>query len=398
MAEIEFSVMYHSPHATQQLRELLSEFEQQTKIHVRLKTLNWADAWTDLIRVALYNDGPDVSEIGNTWVSDLARMNALRPFAPPDLRNLGGPQAFLASLWQTVSVIGKPQIWAIPWLADTRILYYRQDLLSEAGIDPATAFADHLALENTLQRLQEAGIEAPWVVPSGQTRMTIHHVASWVWGADGHFLSEDGRQALIGEPAALQGMQQYFSLARYLAPIARHLDDTQSDSLYWIGKAAVTLSGPWLLREQAIPEEVLANSAFVAPPGVPFVGGSHLVLWRHSSKTRAALQLIKFLNSPEVQIRYSQEIGLFPTSLEALADQRITNNAQTRALVDRIQNGRSFRSVPLWGMLESRISDSFSNLWREILQSDPQASDRLVTEYMVPLSRRLSRNLQQDLA
>jgi multiple sugar transport system substrate-binding protein len=153
-----------------------------------------------------------------------------------------------------------------------------------------------------------------------------------------------------------------------------------------------------LLHEQSIPAEVRASSAFVAPPGVPFVGGSHLVLWRHSSQPRPALELINYLNSPEVQIPYSQEIGLFPTRLEALADERISKDAQTQGLVDRIQHGRSFRTMPLWGMLENRISEAFSNLWREVLQSNPQESDRLVSEYVIPLSRRLSRHLQQDLA
>ena len=74
MREITLSVMYHNDQATDLLSSLLDHFENQNHIKVNLKTLTWNEAWSELIKMVLYHDGPDVSEIGNTWVNDFARM------------------------------------------------------------------------------------------------------------------------------------------------------------------------------------------------------------------------------------------------------------------------------------------------------------------------------------
>lgn len=58
-------------------------------IHIRLRRLAWDTAWSDLVKVALYGDGPDVSEIGSTWLGDLGAMNALRLFDKADITMFG---------------------------------------------------------------------------------------------------------------------------------------------------------------------------------------------------------------------------------------------------------------------------------------------------------------------
>jgi hypothetical protein len=72
-----------------------------------------------LVKVALYGEGPDVSEIGTTWCASLVAMNALRPFTPGEIASLGRPSAFLPSSWQTGILPGDDQICAVPWLMPT---------------------------------------------------------------------------------------------------------------------------------------------------------------------------------------------------------------------------------------------------------------------------------------
>src|SRR3990172_665023 len=135
--ELEFSVMADSPSGIQ---PLLDQFETERQVHVRLRRLTWDTAWSDLVKVGLYGDGPDVSEIGSTWLGDLVAMNALRPFEEQELAALGGPGDFLPSTWNGGRVVNQPQMWAMPWFTGARLLFYRRDLLERAGGGEQTAF------------------------------------------------------------------------------------------------------------------------------------------------------------------------------------------------------------------------------------------------------------------
>ena len=103
--ELEFSIMAESP---ANIQPLLDQFEAEHRIRVRLRLLTWDIAWSDLVKVALYRDGPDVSEIGSTWLGDLVAMNALRPFAEQELAALGKPSDFLPSAWNGGRVANRP--------------------------------------------------------------------------------------------------------------------------------------------------------------------------------------------------------------------------------------------------------------------------------------------------
>jgi multiple sugar transport system substrate-binding protein len=219
--------------------------------------------------------------------------------------------------------------------------------------------------------------------------MTLHNLASWVWGAGGHFLSPDGRQTLISDPASLKGFCQYFELGRFLAPGSRELDDTQSDAMFWSGKAAVTISGPWLLRDLSAAPEVLANAGITFPPGVPFVGGSNLVIWQNSTHPKEALALVKFLTSQHVQSTYLRNVGMFPARLDVLSAPPYSTDPVYGSLSRGFQEGRSFNLIPLWGFVEDRLSGTLSVIWTEVLESPDLDLSRSVIHNLELLARRL---------
>src|SRR5512135_2844605 len=99
---IELTLMEHGEHFPQLMQEILDGFESKTKLKVKPRFLNWREAWAELVRVGLYGDGPQVSEIGSTWLSEFVSMGALRPFQLAELNSMGGAAQFLPSAWQSV--------------------------------------------------------------------------------------------------------------------------------------------------------------------------------------------------------------------------------------------------------------------------------------------------------
>jgi multiple sugar transport system substrate-binding protein len=391
MQELELSMMQHGDDPTRGIRLLLDQFEAEQHIHVRLTLFPWETAWSELVKVALYGHGPDVSEIGTTWVSNLIAMNTLRPFAASELVALGGAEAFLPSSWQSSTVIGEREVYAIPWLGDTRIICYRRDLLDKAGVDVATAFNSprHLAL--TLGRLSDHGVDLPWVVPNRYAWNTLHNIVSLVWGAGGDLVTADGKRVIFDQPEARAGMKAYFDLYRYLAPEARYLDGSQSDAFFMQRQVAVTITGPWLMLWNRRPNPgAVTHFGAALPPGVPFVGGSNLGIWKHSRQERNALKLVNFLTSKQAQLTHNASTGLVPVRLETLASPQFTSDPFYALLAQGLQAGRSFPAIRFWGLIEDKLTAALTQLWNEIFDRSTPDIDALLDQYLRPLAKQLN--------
>src|SRR5262245_41307931 len=163
---LEFSIMSED---TSRIQPLLDQFEAEHKIQVRLHLLSFDTGWSDLGKFALYNDGPDISEIGRAWVGDLVALNALHPFSAAEIKSLSGASAFVPSAWRGGLLAGGSQLWAIPWTTGSRLLFYHRKLLAQAGIDERTAFQTAEAMDRTLSQLQASGVRIPWTVPTTLT-------------------------------------------------------------------------------------------------------------------------------------------------------------------------------------------------------------------------------------
>lgn len=397
--EIELSLMSGSLEAERQvdIAPLLDQFAAEQHIQVRPRLLTWDTAWSQLVKVALYGDGPDVSEVGSTWVSDLIAMNELRPFSGAEIASFGGAASFAPAAWSGGTPAGAAETWAIPWLLGARLILYRRNLLEQAGIDERIAFSSIEQFSQTIRRLHESGIGTPWVVPTLATHSTLLNAASWVWGAGGDFLSSNGRRTRFNEPAARAGLQAYFELGRYGPPAGNRLGALQADDLFMANEeAAVTLSGSWLYNAAVAAGPLLSEQIGVAlPPGPAFVGGSYLVIWRHSRKIEAALKLIRYLMQTEAQVSYGQRLGLMPARLEALNEPAYANNLMWQTAVKGLRTGRSFPLTPLWGLVEERLSTELAHLWSDVLADPGLDLDSAISRRLEPLARKLDLTLSQ---
>jgi multiple sugar transport system substrate-binding protein len=386
--EIEFSVMEASAVG---LQPLLDEFEAMSHIHVRLNVMVWDQAWSNLVKFALYNDGPDVSEVGSTWLGDLVAVNAVMPLRDYDPDRRINDAAFVPLAWQNCQLAGKPQVWAVPWMTGARLIVFRRALLAQAGIDEKAAFTTPEKFGQTLERLQIRGVQTPWTVPTGLTHTTLHNVASWVWGTGGDFITSDGKEVLFNHPQARAGISAYFALGRYLAPPVQHLTGLEPDQQFMNDpNTAMTISGAWVFKEAREHSFGTCDQLGVAlPPGPAFVGGSHLVTWKHTRNREAALELIHFLSQPSVQVVHGQQIGLLPARVEALAMVPFATDPFWQVAVRGLKTGRSFPMTRSWGLMEDRLTTELSRLWGEILTTPDLNLDVAIARRFGPLAQRL---------
>jgi multiple sugar transport system substrate-binding protein len=397
VSDLEFSVMAHGPTTADDLRPILARFETEHRAKIKLRVFTWETGWTETIKFALYGHGPDVSEIGSTWVGTLAATGTLRPFGIREIAAVGGRYAFLHPSWQSGYLPGRPEMWAMPWLGNVRFVFYRQDLFQQAGLDPTNAFRTPTQFVQTLTQLQAAGMAVPLVIPTSNSLNTLHTVAPWVWGAGGNFIDQTGKHTIFNTVEARAGFRAYFDLHRFLAPAAQRLDTEQSDQFFLHDEAAVTISDPGLLNTlMKNPPSGKVSVRTALPPGVPFVGGSNLVVWRHSSNQKLAVEFVRFLTSQPNQIAYSQHARSLPVRLEALTAPPFATEPLFQPAVEGVKLGRSYPTSRLWGLMEEKLVAELNDIWDELLTNPALDLDRTLEDHLRPLGARLDAILASD--
>lgn len=381
----------------------LAGFEERIHVRTRHRQFDWATGWNNILQISLYQNGPDVSEVGSTWLDNIKGMRALRPLNIAEVNALGGEEAFVPNAWTADIVapldtrMGEQRgVTSIPWTIDTRIFYYRRDLFARAGISEAEAFTTPEAVYDTLSRLQAGGIRYPLGLVTGG--LAVHHLASWVWGRGGRFRSPDFHKIDLVEPEARRGMLDFFRLHRFIDPETVGMKQDQTDQLFFQGRLAVMMNGQWAMhsikeRRPGIVPAVLENTGYAPPPGVPFVGSTHLLIWRHTLYDNEAMHLIAYLTSPPVLDNIFRTTSTFPARLSALNAAPFINDRDYQMVIDCLHCGRTFRSARLWAGIESRLNLFCYQLWEDLFANPTLDLEMEIEHRVQDLANRLEKTL-----
>lgn len=401
MQQLNLSIFNHagSDDAVEQqailMRSLLDTFEREHNIHVEFEVIQWHDGWARLHEMSIHGRGADISEIGSTWLADLVKMNALKSFSPFKMKQIGNENDFISANWKagvTQNPINNtPIVWGIPWSTDARLIFYRRDYLEKAKIDPTEAFKSIESFDQTIAALKNAGFDLPLSLPMPRSHMHIHQIASWIWAAGGDFMTPDGKQVAFNSPEALQGMRYYFKLGSYIPADYRKIEDNDLTPLFLSGKAALLFSGPWLMGDPGL-HPIKDYIGLASIPGGSFIGGSHLVVWKHSIKEEAAILLAGFLSRNSTSHNVFPALGL-PAHLPDWDGEPFMQEPYFSAFRHALETGRSLPTANLWGVVEKRLVDIAPMIWDKVFASDTPDVDKALSETIVPLARMLNISL-----
>lgn len=352
------------------IRALLEDFQRQSGNMIQVESIPWDTGWPTLLGFALRADGPHLSQIGSTWTPSLLALHALRAFSNAELRRLGSAEAFLPASWQAVQVPEKA-VFALPWMAYIFLIVYRRSHLAKAGISEESAFVSSQAFFQTLQALKGKGFFFPLSIhtdPDGPH--PLHILVSWVW--------EAGEPLLLGEKElnfapVLQACERYFSMLQMFTPQSHPISLHEAEERFIRGEASVLICGaerPYIWRQARIVSQEMLDDLGGAPiPGVPWVGGTNLVIWKYTqldpNLEQRTFQLLEFLVSPSTQQAIAAN-GFLPTRQEALAYLPDRESAITQAIVRALLQGRSYRPRALWGRIESSFRLTFKRIFKDI--------------------------------
>jgi multiple sugar transport system substrate-binding protein len=289
--------------------------------------------------------------------------------------------------------------WGLPWYADTRLFFYRADLLAEAGVAKAPRTWD--AWKEALGRVKaRAGSEA-----GAKRHALLLPLTEWeplviLALQRGSGLLRDGdRYGDFAGPAFREAFDFYLSFFRegLAAPEgSAQLANLHQD--FAAGWFAAFVSGPWQLGElrRRLPAAFEPRWATAPLPGVSIAGGAALALVRGSPPARkeAAWRWLAFLAEPEQQLAFYRASGDLPSRRSAWEDPSLRGDPRAAAFFAQLQQVRAAPKVPEWERIASRIARHAEAAVRgeesadEALAALDRETDRLLEKRRWMLARR----------
>jgi multiple sugar transport system substrate-binding protein len=347
---------------------LVRDFERtHPGIHVVVQQIPWNAAHEKLLTAVVGGSTPDITQLGNTWVPEFVALSAIEPLDRwvATSRVVGESTSF-AGIWDTNRVGNR--LYGVPWYVDTRVLFYRKDLLKQAGFDsiPGNWVEWRTAMEG-VRRVAGPGHYAiflptneytPWIVFGMQTGSPL--------------LGDHETRGVFSGPAYRRAADFYLDLFRRgLAPAVQGASIANRYQEFERGTFSMYISGPWdvgeFRRRLSPAMEGRWGTAPLPGPdgpasGVSTAGGSSLVLFRRSAHPDAAWQLIEYLSQPTVQLEFHRLTGDLPACRAAWSDTAFTNDPCSRAFAIQLDRTVATPKVPEWENISLRLQDTVERM------------------------------------
>lgn len=135
--------------------------EKNPDVQVKLETLTDADGAKQFAREANSGAGPDVIQIANANVKDLASPKILLPVDDLARKNPGDTP--IDKFLSLDMVKFEDKTWALPWTVDTFALAYQPDMLKDAGVSVPTTWEELAAAATKAANSgKRSGFCFPW--------------------------------------------------------------------------------------------------------------------------------------------------------------------------------------------------------------------------------------------
>lgn len=360
-------------------------FKDKTGATLKVEVQPWDGAHDKFVTAMSGGTGPDVAEVGTTWVPEFADAGGLDPLTK-DVDEAGIGDGLVQGLVDAGTL--DDELYGMPWYAGVRSILADRKILEDAGVtEQPASWDDLLSMIETLKK------KNPDIIPFPVAGGSIFAGMPFVWGAGGDIAAESGGKwkATINSTESVEGITWYTDLAlKHDASTAAASSWLETDSLaaFQQGKVAMFITGSWVpatikaddedLYKRLVAFTIPAKDKAVAPS---FLGGSLLCRFTETEEPELAFELIKLMSTGELATKWAKETNYFPGEQKAL-DQVVSDGDDlTKVFAQQMtEGGTTVPVTPAWGQIEGK--KTLSTLFSDVLggTKPQQAADAAATE------------------
>lgn len=355
---------------------LIAKFHELTGINVQVIR---PGNDTSVVLASYLRDFASGSPQADVYAIDIVWPGILAPYAEDVRPAFGNLQGVAPSLVQNDTVDGK--LTAVPYFIEISLLYYRLDLLEKYH------FSHPPRTWNELERQADAisagergngGLVWGYLWQGAASEALTCNALEWqISRGGGGLLKPDGAISLNPEPTA-KSWRRARSWVGTLSP-PNVIDQLEDDSLrIWKkGGAAFMRNWPYAYLESMQPDSPVRNLVGVTllPAGdgpngrhADTLGGFQLMVSKASKHKEAAIELIRFLTSPEIQRANATTRGYAPTMPDIYEDPEVLRtNPFFGTLREVLLNGAVTRPSTAAGIRYDDVSRAYFTAVHETL-------------------------------
>lgn len=223
--------------------------------------------------------------------------------------------------------------YGVPWFTDFGVLYYRQDLLDDAGIEVPGTWDELREAANQIK--QDAGLENGFAFQGSNYEGGVVNGLEYIYSYGGQILSDDSMEVLIDSPesvAALTAEREMVTSGASPQSVANYTE-TESQEAFLNGQSAFLRNWPYvyglvtpentdLTRDQIGITSLPAGDGGESSPGL---GGWNFYISATAPEEvqEGAWQFINFASQPEQQKFRAIDGGFLPTVASLYEDQEV---------------------------------------------------------------------------
>ncbi|TDQ02359.1 MULTISPECIES: extracellular solute-binding protein [unclassified Leifsonia] len=340
---------------------LVKPFEEKSGIDVKTVAIPWDNVDQKFTTAVASGDGPDVVQIGLSKLRTYADSGALMTLDDAtlgDYPNLAASNFVEGVAGDATAIGGK--VVSVPWVSDTRVLFYRSDILGAAGIDAPPATWDELRADAKKLTARGNGSYG-YYIPQWDSALPV----IMTWDQGGEIVNSKGTVD-FDSPEFEKAVDLYTGLyADKSVPTNSDFDQTQG---FVTGTTPMLVSGPYLAAaiSQAAPELAGKWNVTTVPAAekdTSLLAGSNLGVWGSTKNKAGALQLLDYLSQPDVQVKWYESDGQLPTVTKALEDEKLSADPMVAVYTKQLASSRLLPLVPNWdGETGKALLDSLNSI------------------------------------
>jgi multiple sugar transport system substrate-binding protein len=315
--------------------------------------------------------GPDIARLDIIWSPEFAQEGVLVPLdtAMPDFADLS--KAVFPGPLSTNFYNG--HYYGLPLDTNTRVWLYDKDLYDKAGISVPKTIDD---LRAACDKVKALGDDT-FAFSDGGTYGWA--VLPWIWSfggdiTDANYTKSTGYLNSEKTVAAYKFLKEMIDKKCFTDGMTG--SGVDSGQLYFTGKVAAILDGPWMypIAEAQYPDFKLSSAMMPAGDGgsISVVGGENIVAFNTSKHQAEALEFIRFTQSDEYQQKMS-ETGQLTVKPALLETDYFKNHPYFGTFLEQLKTAKARTPVPQWNKIEN---DILTPVGQSILRGevDPQTA------------------------
>ena len=353
------------------LKEFAKDFEEQNDVQVEVQTIPWDNAQDKLQTAVASGNGPDVVQTPMTWIPNFGKAGAFEDISEEiesgEYENIT-PDNFFEDSVNTTKYNG--DTLGVPWFVETRVLYYRTDLLEEQGypegpqtwdetLDVASKLADRGEGQFGLEIAEEDG-NMPFLLAKQRG-----------WDYDPSKGAENFK-----DPAFTEALELYDNV--FEQGLSQQGEGKEITQAFADGSVPMFFDGPWTMDIIKDDRPELEGKWDIttmpeAENGQSNIGGTHLTVFNETNNKETALEFINYMADSDTQKEWYNEMNSLPANTSTWEDPELADDPMLNVYQEQLNE----TATPLMLPQYEQMADELVQTIEQIIKNDRPVDEAL---------------------